>query len=1010
MSSRSFESLTSSKDSSEDRSENYDIIKEPEGGVPPGAYLATCKRGRLKRRTVVLKKVLATENTLGSVAVHQALCHPTILSLFSTFPAVDSDSEGDRQMRSQIGVPTTVTTQWIVLEHCGPHGTLSNHLPRLNPASTLPLEESRIRGVVKTLAEALTYLEKENVVHRRLTPECVYVTEDFRVKLGGFDSAIRISADRDSDGSMGTLSIPKTEVEGVQHHLAPEIKAGMRYDCSSDLWSLGLLILWMLDPSRGPMSKLDSIRVEGELGTLVSQLLEKAPERRIKIQHMCHHPFLDPRFPVQNLDPSPRFMERQKEATRSAPRKIHEFEMNRGNQEVAASRKPFGELNSRRYPLRDLEEGSGRTGYRGCFPDVIVAAGPSTSSLPSLRADHAKRRVISDPVYGTKERRKFLDPIEEMENEPESEERPAPEPRVRFRSKSVAAVLPLFLQARGGPLTTGGSDPHDQLEDSSLESSISILGVPAEGEVVKDMSDGMNTEELLKDFEEAFHSPLPSSTLRQAASNKPAYRIKSILETVMPESHSTPAAVKPNVIPIHVSSSPPTHLPPSEPPCHPFDNPTSKGIGVPRPKPFNTSFLPPQTHKVARGQLVVLPSRTLLVDFREGERRQGRQGIEVLTISPDGEEINVFSAPHMSSPCCLVEPSATYKLGALPKPYWKLYTTAGKFVEQIKQHIPRLVLYESDSKFTLMANFPGADVEAVFYCPEGPGIQPDEGGELPGKTNGSLPLRAVAMRIKIMRSRQLVEVSRQVLVPGRGRKCNVKPGSKKSPLQEKEGEWRKVVLVAPGGDIDAIDQTSLDGYERNGLERTEVFLAVCRAIESGLVEAVEHPQGEISCSSNSLSSILACKTLPVDQHDNDVPRESESIGLTRKLGHFQHSMTPTTSAPSVGWNKGHHGFPFEPPSLTQQPGGFETRFIPSVGWCVRYVGPSGGAGRYRMMFFDGKTLEVDVDEECVELMDSVRDEIVKYKIRECSSKREIMEKMRVFKEFVSMFDDGSDAE
>ena len=44
----------------------------------------------------------------------------------------------------------------------------------------------------------------------------------------------------------------------------------------------------------------------------------------------------------------------------------------------------------------------------------------------------------------------------------------------------------------------------------------------------------------------------------------------------------------------------------------------------------------------------------------------------------------------MSSPCCLVEPSATYKLGELPKPYWKLYAAAGKLVEQIKQHIPRV--------------------------------------------------------------------------------------------------------------------------------------------------------------------------------------------------------------------------------------------------------------------------------------------------------------------------------
>ena len=28
-----------------------------------------------------------------------------------------------------------------------------------------------------------------------------------------------------------------------------EIKAGECYDCSSDMWSLGTLILWILDPS-----------------------------------------------------------------------------------------------------------------------------------------------------------------------------------------------------------------------------------------------------------------------------------------------------------------------------------------------------------------------------------------------------------------------------------------------------------------------------------------------------------------------------------------------------------------------------------------------------------------------------------------------------------------------------------------------------------------------------------------------------------------------------------------
>jgi polo-like kinase 4 len=284
---------------------------------------------------------------------------------------------------------------------------------------------------------------------------------------------------------------------------------------------------------------------------------------------------------------------------------------------------------------------------------------------------------------------------------------------------------------------------------------------------------------------------------------------------------------------------------------------------------------------------------------------------------------------------------------------------------------PKLVLYESDSKFTLMANYPDADVEVVFYFSEDSSKFGQNGGEVPDKANGNFVLRAAAMRIKVVRSRQLVEISRQVFAPARVHDRVSKPGS---PLRGREGEWKKVVLVAPGGNIGSVDLTSLDGYERKGLERTGAFLIVCRTVESGLVEDSENSHGETPFGSGSSSSVLVCKTLPVDQHDTGIPRELESIGLTRKLGH---SLTPTASIPSVGWNKDCHGFPFEPPSLIRQPGSFETRFIPSVGWCVRYAGPAGGAGRYRMMFFDGKTLEVDVDEECVELMDSVRDEIVR---------------------------------
>ena len=359
------------------------------------------------------------------------------------------------------------------------------------------------------------------------------------------------------------------------------------------------------------------------------------------------HRFLDPRLPVQNLDPNPssgpRFHpnptlgsleERQNEQVRPTLRKFCGSEMvGRGGQKP----KPF----NTRLPLGDSGRDSHRTGYRGNFLQV---AGPSTSVLPP-RIAQVNRRVVSDPVYGAKERRKFLDPIEEAVDEPGDGEGSPPGPRVRFRSKSVAAGVPSFLWARGRSPVTADGDTHD----SSPESPVSIFGADeaegplfqAEGEKVKDVDDGVDTEELLGDFEEAFRTPVPSTTLRRAAYSDPIHRLKAILDAVVPESHSTPAASKPNVAPRCDPPSPPSPFPPSEPPHDPFDDPSLKNTGIvpQRPKPFNASFIPPQTHKVARGQLVVLPSRTLLVDFREGERRQGRQGVEVLTVSPDGGEV-----------------------------------------------------------------------------------------------------------------------------------------------------------------------------------------------------------------------------------------------------------------------------------------------------------------------------------------------------------------------------------
>lgn len=83
----------------------------------------------------------------------------------------------------------------------------------------------------------------------------------------------------------------------------------------------------------------------------------------------------------------------------------------------------------------------------------------------------------------------------------------------------------------------------------------------------------------------------------------------------------------------------------SAPSMLPYEHP----IPIPRissPKSLQVAPLSPQTHKIARGQLVILPSRNVLVDFREGDRRAGGRGDRILCVTPDGQEVSESRKKH----------------------------------------------------------------------------------------------------------------------------------------------------------------------------------------------------------------------------------------------------------------------------------------------------------------------------------------------------------------------------
>jgi hypothetical protein len=64
-------------------------------------------------------------------------------------------------------------------------------------------------------------------------------------------------------------------------------------------------------------------------------------------------------------------------------------------------------------------------------------------------------------------------------------------------------------------------------------------------------------------------------------------------------------------------------------------------MGTTRPVAFNTRLLNAATHKLTGGSITVLPSLSVLVDFRENQRRSGSKGDYVLLIDSIGNVVGL---------------------------------------------------------------------------------------------------------------------------------------------------------------------------------------------------------------------------------------------------------------------------------------------------------------------------------------------------------------------------------
>lgn len=113
-------------------------------------------------------------------------------------------------------------------------------LTPLTKSLSVDISDETVIKVATDICKALIECSKHKVIHRDIKPQNIFVSENGEYKLGDFGIAKTI------EKTMGGTKI------GTYKYMAPEVYKSEKYGHSADIYSLGLVLYWMLNDKRMP--------------------------------------------------------------------------------------------------------------------------------------------------------------------------------------------------------------------------------------------------------------------------------------------------------------------------------------------------------------------------------------------------------------------------------------------------------------------------------------------------------------------------------------------------------------------------------------------------------------------------------------------------------------------------------------------------------------------------------------------------------------------------------------
>uniref|UniRef100_A0A8C2I3B7 non-specific serine/threonine protein kinase n=1 Tax=Cyprinus carpio TaxID=7962 RepID=A0A8C2I3B7_CYPCA len=181
---------------------------------------------------------------------------------------------------------------WVIMEYLQ-GGALTNIV------SETRLSEEQIATVCEAVLQALAYLHSQGVIHRDIKSDSILLSLDGRIKLSDFGFCAQISKD-----------IPKRKsLVGTPYWMAPEVISKSPYGTEVDVWSLGIMVVEMVDGeppyfSETPVAAMKRLRdepaptvrnlhqVSPVLKDFLRRMLTRDPLERASATDLLEHPFL----------------------------------------------------------------------------------------------------------------------------------------------------------------------------------------------------------------------------------------------------------------------------------------------------------------------------------------------------------------------------------------------------------------------------------------------------------------------------------------------------------------------------------------------------------------------------------------------------------------------------------------------------------------------------------------------------------------------------------------------